>query len=139
MESAVYTTIRPRLLTIGIAAALLCLAGIGALESELAPALPLGITVGLLVAVSFVTSILAIGHEERLQPRDAAWEEADHRPYDEEEGVRSYRYRRLRKLGISDELAAFLAGSRTVSVHELAGLVENGCPPPLAVRILWPH
>lgn len=40
--------------------------------------------------------------------------------------------------GFDDELATRLALIREVDVHALLELVDRGCPPPLAARILSP-
>ncbi len=40
--------------------------------------------------------------------------------------------------GFDPELAACLAADRAVDVHALIELVERGCPPRLAARILAP-
>jgi hypothetical protein len=52
--------------------------------------------------------------------------------------VRTWRRRRLLEAGFPDDLAASLAGSRGVDLHALLQLVDRGCPPHLAARILAP-
>ncbi|TQN45089.1 hypothetical protein FHX52_4321 [Humibacillus xanthopallidus] len=51
--------------------------------------------------------------------------------------VVEWRSCRLREAGFGPALADTLARMR-VDLHELLGLVDAGCPPELAARILWP-
>lgn len=51
--------------------------------------------------------------------------------------VVEWRCCRLREAGFAPALATRLASMR-VDLHELLGLVDAGCPPELAARILWP-
>jgi hypothetical protein len=44
----------------------------------------------------------------------------------------------LRKAGFDDGLAEQLSHERAIDLHALIELVERGCPPPLAARILAP-
>jgi hypothetical protein len=44
----------------------------------------------------------------------------------------------LRRGGCSAELAARLAEDRGYDLHALLELLDRGCPPPLAARILAP-
>jgi hypothetical protein len=44
----------------------------------------------------------------------------------------------LRKAGFDEVLAEQLARERAIDLHALIELVERGCPPPLAARILAP-
>ena len=52
--------------------------------------------------------------------------------------VTAWRRCRLLEAGFPDELADRLAADREVDVHELLALVDRGCPPQLAARILSP-
>jgi hypothetical protein len=54
------------------------------------------------------------------------------------EDVAAWRRRRLERAGFDQALAASLAGDRRVDVHALLELVDRGCPPHLAGRILAP-
>ena len=45
---------------------------------------------------------------------------------------------RLLESGFREELAGDLASTRSVDIHALLQLVDRGCPPELAVRILSP-
>ena len=54
------------------------------------------------------------------------------------EAIVRWRERQLRGAGFGGELAASLAADPQFDLHELIELVERGCPPPLAVRILAP-
>ena len=54
-------------------------------------------------------------------PADVAWREG-----------------RLRVAGFGPETASRLARHQGVDLHELLGLVDRGCPPHLAARILAP-
>jgi hypothetical protein len=49
-----------------------------------------------------------------------------------------WRRRRLAAAGFEPRLAAELAAEPAVDLHELLVLVDRGCPPPLAARILAP-
>ena len=44
----------------------------------------------------------------------------------------------LVRAGFGAELAALVAADRAMDVHELLELVDRGCPPRLAARILAP-
>jgi hypothetical protein len=52
--------------------------------------------------------------------------------------VITWRLCRLQESGFSRELAARLAATPAVDVHALLQLVDRGCPPELAARILAP-
>ena len=52
--------------------------------------------------------------------------------------VVAWRCARLRQAGFGDELAEQLSRNCGVDLHALIELVERGCPPPLAARILAP-
>jgi hypothetical protein len=52
--------------------------------------------------------------------------------------VVAWRRTRLRKAGFDSELAERLSRECAVDLHALIELVERGCPPPLAARILAP-
>ena len=49
-----------------------------------------------------------------------------------------WRRRRLIAAGFEPPLATWLAGDEGVDLHELLVLVDRGCPPELAARILAP-
>jgi hypothetical protein len=50
----------------------------------------------------------------------------------------AWRRKRLRNAGFDHRLAEQLSRECAVDLHALIGLVERGCPPPLAARILAP-
>ncbi|MGH2761862.1 MAG: hypothetical protein ACRDL4_06240 [Thermoleophilaceae bacterium] len=50
----------------------------------------------------------------------------------------AWRRTRLRNAGFDAKLAEQLSRECAVDLHALIGLVEQGCPPPLAARILAP-
>lgn len=52
--------------------------------------------------------------------------------------VTEWRLCRLLESGFPHELAQRLASTRTVDLHALLQLVDRGCPPELAARILAP-
>ena len=52
--------------------------------------------------------------------------------------VVAWRARRLREAGLSPMLAEKLAVDGAYDIHALLELVDRGCPPELAVRILAP-
>jgi hypothetical protein len=52
--------------------------------------------------------------------------------------VVAWRRRRLLEAGFGYDLADELAGERGMDLHALLELVERGCPPALAARILAP-
>ena len=54
------------------------------------------------------------------------------------EAVARWRRERLVEAGFPKPLAARLANSTSYDLHALIELVERGCPPELAVRILAP-
>jgi hypothetical protein len=56
----------------------------------------------------------------------------------ERAAVAAWRRRQLDEAGFPARLAAPLADDPRVDVHALIELVERGCPPALAVRILAP-
>lgn len=53
-------------------------------------------------------------------------------------GVTHWRAGHLRAAGFEPALARRLAIDRRYDIHALIDLVERGCPPPLAARILAP-
>ena len=50
----------------------------------------------------------------------------------------AWRRARLRKAGFDTALTERLSHECAVDLHALIGLVERGCPPPLAARIMAP-
>jgi hypothetical protein len=52
--------------------------------------------------------------------------------------VDAWRRRRLIVAGFEPQLAVQLAGDDGVDLHELLTLLDRGCPPELAARILAP-
>ena len=56
----------------------------------------------------------------------------------EDASIRRWRVARLREAGFDDGLASALADHRGVDLHALLNLVDRGCPPALAARILAP-
>ena len=52
--------------------------------------------------------------------------------------VVAWRRRELVSAGFSDELSARLATAPGLDLHCLLNLIDRGCPPELAVRILEP-
>jgi hypothetical protein len=56
----------------------------------------------------------------------------------EARAVESWRRRQLSAAGFSAPLARSLSRDRRVDLHALLELVDRGCPPPLAARILAP-
>lgn len=52
--------------------------------------------------------------------------------------VRTWRRCRLLEAGFGEDLATRLAGMPRVDLHALLQLVDRGCPPQLAARILAP-
>jgi hypothetical protein len=54
------------------------------------------------------------------------------------EGVIAWRSRRLQRAGFDPALANSLARDRRSDLHALLELVDRGCPPALAARILAP-
>ena len=55
-----------------------------------------------------------------------------------DEDVASWRRRRLRSAGFDAALADAVAHDCAMDLHALLSLVDRGCPPPLAARILAP-
>jgi hypothetical protein len=56
----------------------------------------------------------------------------------ESASVVRWRITRLREAGFEDDLASAVADHRGFDLHELLNLVDRGCPPALAARILAP-
>jgi hypothetical protein len=54
------------------------------------------------------------------------------------EGLVDWRRRRLELAGFDAPLALVLATTAEVDLHELLDLIDRGCPPHLAARILAP-
>jgi hypothetical protein len=52
--------------------------------------------------------------------------------------VAAWRRNVLAAAGFAAELAARLAGEAEIDLHDLLNLVDRGCPPELAARILAP-
>ena len=52
--------------------------------------------------------------------------------------VRDWRREVLRHVGFPDRLAGELADDGRVDLHDLLELVDRGCPPELAARIVAP-
>ena len=52
--------------------------------------------------------------------------------------IEHWRRQQLLAAGFAPDLAAELAGSRAIDLHALLHLVDQGCPPTLAARILAP-
>jgi hypothetical protein len=52
--------------------------------------------------------------------------------------VIAWRTRRLRAAGVDGPLAERLAADPGYDLHALIALIERGCPPPLAARIVAP-
>ena len=61
-----------------------------------------------------------------------------HGSRDETAEVLEWRRRILERAGFETALAVRLAGDRRVDLHDLLALVDRGCPPDLAARILAP-
>jgi len=59
-------------------------------------------------------------------------------PVPTEADVTAWRRRRLLDSGFEEALATWLAGTPGVDLHALLSLVDRGCPPGTAVRILGP-
>jgi hypothetical protein len=57
-----------------------------------------------------------------------------HVPHD----VRQWREGVLLQAGCDPTLAGTLAADGDVDLHEMLNLIDRGCPPPLAARILAP-
>ena len=55
-----------------------------------------------------------------------------------EHEVRAWRRRVLRQAGFREALARRLADEGDIDLHDLLELVDHGCPPELAARILAP-
>jgi hypothetical protein len=55
-----------------------------------------------------------------------------------DDDVASWRRGRLRAAGFAPDLADAVAHDCAMDLHALLGLVDRGCPPELAARILAP-
>ena len=54
------------------------------------------------------------------------------------DGGGTWTRRRLIAAGFEPRVASDLADDTRIDLHELLGLVDRGCRPALAARILWP-
>jgi hypothetical protein len=52
--------------------------------------------------------------------------------------VTTWRRCRLLEAGVEPDLADAVARDRRIDLHAVLGLIDRGCPPTLAVRILAP-
>lgn len=52
--------------------------------------------------------------------------------------VVNWRFERLTAAGFEAEQAATIAANHTFDLHALLALIDRGCPPPLAARIVAP-
>ena len=59
-------------------------------------------------------------------------------PNHEQNGVIAWRCTQLVRSGFPEEAAASVAEDDRYDLHELVELVERGCPPELALRIVAP-
>lgn len=59
-------------------------------------------------------------------------------PSADSDRVVAWRIERLRGAGFSARLADTVSHDRRYDLHELLGLIDRGCPPELAARILAP-
>ena len=59
-------------------------------------------------------------------------------PQPELKPVECWRSMRLREAGFSHELAEALAQDKAYDIHAILTLLDRGCPPELAARILAP-
>lgn len=57
---------------------------------------------------------------------------------DRDQALISWRAQRLAAAGFPAQLALRLADDHRIDLHELLGLIDRGCPPELAARILAP-
>ena len=53
-------------------------------------------------------------------------------------GLAGWRRRRLLRAGVDADVAAEIASNCAIDLHAMIELIERGCPPALAVRILAP-
>ena len=59
-------------------------------------------------------------------------------PRGEGDRLSSWRQRTLVAAGFDEDLARRVTAQRAVDLHALLVLVDRGCPPPVAARILAP-
>jgi hypothetical protein len=71
----------------------------------------------------------------KAKPPSAAHERASAHPHADLTG---WRQQQLVRAGFDPELAASAAGDCAIDLHALIELVERGCPPRLAARIMAP-
>ena len=69
---------------------------------------------------------------------DMASETQTARAQDEDEAVAAWRAARLEAAGFDPALAGRLARDRGFDLHALLELIDRGCPPGLAARIVRP-
>ena len=73
----------------------------------------------------------------RRREQDMAPRARRSQPYEDERLAR-WRRRTLAAAGFDEDLARRLTAERALDLHALLELVDRGCPPPLAARILAP-
>lgn len=64
--------------------------------------------------------------------------ERSRKPATARSGIAAWREERLLRAGVHPELAAAIAADCAIDLHAMIDLIERGCPPRLAARILAP-
>jgi hypothetical protein len=82
--------------------------------------------------------MLARGRRLSMWPKSKGASNTESRPPVDGADLLGWRQVRLLRAGFDSEQASLLAADRAMDLHALIDLVDRGCPPPLAVRILWP-
>jgi hypothetical protein len=76
--------------------------------------------------------------ETTTSPKEATSMTSAVSPNHERDGVIAWRRTQLVRSGFPEEAAAGVADDDRYDLHRLVELVERGCPPELALRILAP-
>jgi hypothetical protein len=74
----------------------------------------------------------------RIRNRSLAPDGARMTPTEPGADLAEWRERRLLRAGVDADLAASIAADCAMDLHAMIELVERGCPPGLAARILAP-
>ena len=74
----------------------------------------------------------------QIRHRRASAEAIGQPPVEPGGNLAAWRQQRLLRAGVESELASELAADCALDLHAMIELVERGCPPDLAARILAP-
>lgn len=82
--------------------------------------------------------MLVRGRELNMWPKAKGASNAEQSKPSARGDLLSWRQLQLLRAGFDSDEASRLAADRAIDLHELIDLVERGCPPEVAKRIIWP-